>query len=78
MDTYEGAAIDSSTNQANVLLKKRTYGGVPPGAGMRKDVIDLFEEMEDARNTLAQIQALLSELPDSKSAMGKLQVINIY
>ena len=63
MEAYEGTPLNSETNEANVILKKKTYGGVPPGAGMREDVIELFEELEEARNSLAQIQALMQELP---------------
>ena len=63
MEAYEGTPLNSETNEANVILKKKTYGGVPPGADMREDVIELFEELEEARNSLAQIQALMQELP---------------
>ena len=71
MDTYEGLPLNPHTNQANILLKKKTYGGVPPGAGMRDDVILLFEELEEARNNLAQIQGLMDELPDQTEANSK-------
>ncbi len=67
MDTYEGAPVDASSNEANIILKKKTYGGVPPGAGMREDVIRLFEELEEARNGLAKIQALQQEGPSPKN-----------
>ena len=63
METYEGTPINSDTNEANVILKKKTFGGVPPGAGIREDVIELFEELEEARNSLTQMQALMQELP---------------
>lgn len=71
MDAYEGLPVDKSTNQANIILKKKTYGGIPPGAGTRDDVIELFEELEQARYTLTQIQALLDEYPDSKNQYGE-------
>ena len=62
MDTYEGLPLNPHTNQANILLKKKTYGGIPPGAGVRDDVILLFEELEEARNNLSQIQGLIEDL----------------
>ena len=71
MDSYEGAPIDDTTRSANVILKKKTYGGVPPGAGTREDVITLFEELENARNNLAQIQSIIQDYPDSKNAYGE-------
>ena len=78
MDSYERGPLDEFTNQANILLKKKTFGGVPPGAGVRDDVINLFEEMEEARNTLAQIQGLIDKLPDHPSSKGKMSCNKIY
>ncbi|XP_064636642.1 von Willebrand factor A domain-containing protein 3B-like isoform X2 [Lineus longissimus] len=66
MDSYEGLPPDPLTHRANIVLKKKAYGGIPAGAGCREDVILLFEELEDARNTLQQVQALLTEIPDPK------------
>ena len=63
MDSYERDVGIPRTNQANIILRKKTYGGVPPGAGMREDVMLLFEELEEARNNLAQIQALIDDYP---------------
>ncbi|KAJ7369450.1 Von Willebrand factor A [Desmophyllum pertusum] len=36
------------------------------GVGVREDVIALWEELDEARNTLAEIQALLCEIKDPK------------
>ena len=63
MDSYERDVGAPRTNQANIILRKKTYGGVPPGAGMREDVMLLFEELEEARNNLIQIQALIDDYP---------------
>lgn len=41
------------------------------GVGLRGDVITLWEELDDARNTLAEIQALQSEIKDPKSTPGQ-------
>ena len=70
MDSYERVPLDEATNQANILLKKKTFGGVPPGAGVRDDVIELFEEMEEGRNTLAEIQSLLDKIPEHQCSKG--------
>ena len=67
MDCYEGLPVDPHSHQANIILKKKTYGGVPPGAGMRNDVIELFEELEEARNTLAQVVSLADGAVDGTS-----------
>lgn len=75
MDSYEGLPIDPRTNRANIVLKKKTYGGVPAGAGMREDVILIFEELEEARNTMAQIQALIDEVPEPKVVLGEVFIL---
>ena len=75
MDSYEGLPVDGDTNHANIILKKKTYGGVPPGVGMREDVILLFEELEEARNNLAQIQGLITDMPDKSVGGGNVQLI---
>ncbi|XP_074651656.1 von Willebrand factor A domain-containing protein 3B-like [Tubulanus polymorphus] len=69
MDSYEGLPVDPNTSKTNIVLKKKLYGGVPAGAGCREDVILLFEELEEARNTLSQIQSILSDLPDPKTPL---------
>ncbi|CAD5114251.1 DgyrCDS3392 [Dimorphilus gyrociliatus] len=63
MDAYDEKAGDSQGMQSNVMLRKKTYGGVPPEAGVREDVMELFEELEEARNNLAQIQGLIEDFP---------------
>ena len=71
MDAYEGQPLDPKTNKANIVLKKKTFGGVPPGAGMREDVMLIFEELEEARNVRSQIQALTEFVPEPKIQIGK-------
>lgn len=71
MDAYEGQPLDPKTNKANIVLKKKTFGGVPPGAGMREDVMLIFEELEEARNVRSQIQALTEQVPEPKIQIGK-------
>ena len=41
------------------------------GVGVREDVITLWEELDEARNTLAEIQALLCEIKDPKDTPSK-------
>ncbi|XP_052792048.1 von Willebrand factor A domain-containing protein 3B-like [Mya arenaria] len=87
MDSFEGLPVDPNTNKANILLKKKTFGGIPPGAGVREDVILLFQQMEEARNNLLQIQKLITITPEpnvvleamqpsSKKELGKFQFVS--
>ncbi|XP_071086987.1 von Willebrand factor A domain-containing protein 3B-like [Haliotis cracherodii] len=66
MDSYEHMPVDPLMNKANIVLKKRTIGGLPPGVGVREDVILVFEELEDARNILRQITSLLQKTPEPR------------
>ena len=76
MDSYEGQPVDPHTNKANIILKRKTFGGIPPGAGMRDDVIELFQELEEARTTLGQIQKLVGIMPEPNIVLGKFAKIN--
>jgi len=42
------------------------FAGVPAGAGVRPDVLRLFEEIEEAQSTLAQMETVISTMPNSK------------
>ncbi|KAH9498636.1 von Willebrand factor A domain-containing protein 3B, partial [Bulinus truncatus] len=81
LDTYETELIDSSLNRANTILRHKTIGGIPPGAGVRDDVILIFEELEEARSSLAQIRSLVEKVPDQSqstfevSSDNKIQVL---
>ncbi|XP_070554779.1 von Willebrand factor A domain-containing protein 3B-like [Ptychodera flava] len=47
-------------------------GGVPPGAGMRQDVVLLWEELEEARTTLSEIQVLSEDAVEGKGEQSNL------
>lgn len=47
------------------------------GVGVREDVIALWEELDEARNTMAEIQALQIELSDPKLTPSKIQYITL-
>ncbi|XP_067841899.1 von Willebrand factor A domain-containing protein 3B-like [Heptranchias perlo] len=44
-------------------IHRKLIGGVPPGAGVREDVFLIWCEIEEARNTLAEVHTLLMEVP---------------
>ncbi|KAL4656851.1 von Willebrand factor A domain-containing protein 3B-like [Arapaima gigas] len=48
----------------------KAIGGVPPGVGVREDIFLVWREMEEARITRAQIEALLLELPSQSPYPG--------
>ncbi|ESO98870.1 hypothetical protein LOTGIDRAFT_114133, partial [Lottia gigantea] len=62
MVTYDDDAPQNGSNgDSQVLLKRNMYGGMPEGAGIREDVLLLFEEFEEARNTNQFIEDLIKE-----------------
>lgn len=69
-DDYEPEPLDQMTSKANIVLKRKTFGGLPPGAGVREDVVLVFEEMEEARNNLQQIQMLIDRTPETNRVLS--------
>ncbi|XP_051882477.1 von Willebrand factor A domain-containing protein 3B-like [Pristis pectinata] len=44
-------------------IHRKLIGGVPPGAGVREDVFLIWCEIEEARNTLAEVQTIVTGAP---------------
>jgi len=76
---YEDS-FDSFTKSMEIDSTSQPQGrgrgdGMPSlklGVGVREDVITLWEELDEARNTLAEIQALLCEMKDPKETPGEI------
>ncbi len=51
-------------------------GSASSGAGMRDDVIDLFEELEEARNTLTQIREIMQQASTPSRDVGGRHILN--
>uniref|UniRef100_A0A2K6G3Z6 von Willebrand factor A domain containing 3B n=1 Tax=Propithecus coquereli TaxID=379532 RepID=A0A2K6G3Z6_PROCO len=47
---------------------RKLKGKLPPGAGVREDVFLIWRELKEACSTLAQIQRLVAETPESNMA----------
>ena len=45
---------------------KAPLGGVPPGAGTREDVVSMWQELEEARAVLGEVQTILEHVPDTR------------
>ena len=61
LDLYERAAVNENNSQPTLVQRKKVFGGIPDGAGVRKDVMLVFEELEEARHNLAQIKSIMKE-----------------
>ena len=53
-----------SDGLSTLVPRKKAVGGTPDGAGVREDVMLVFEELEEARNNLAQIKSIMKEQND--------------
>ena len=69
MDSYEAVDSEEKPNVTAVSVRKKSFGGVPAGAGVQEDVMRLFEELEEGKNNLAQMTGLYSSMPNSKMAV---------
>nr|XP_039272786.1 von Willebrand factor A domain-containing protein 3B-like isoform X1 [Styela clava] len=49
---------------SSMRLSQKSRGGLPHGAGVREDVFLIWNEQEEARNILADIQALISNIEE--------------
>ena len=61
LDLYERSTPNEKNVQSTLIPRKKVFGGIPNGAGVREDVMLVFEELEEARNNLAQIKSIMKE-----------------
>jgi len=61
MDLYERGAVNANNSRSTLVSRKKVFGGTPDGAGMREDVMLIFEELEEARNNVTQIKSIIKE-----------------
>jgi len=61
LDLYERSSASEKNGQFTLVPRKKVFGGIPDGAGVREDVMLMFEELEEARNNLSQIKSIMKE-----------------
>jgi len=61
LDLYDRSMENGSDGPSKLVPRKKVVGGTPDGAGVREDVMLVFEELEEARNNLAQIKSIMKE-----------------
>ena len=74
-DSFDSFTQSMEVDSANQPTGRGRGDGMPSlrlGVGVREDVITLWEELDEARNTLAEIQALLCEIKDPKETPSKI------
>ena len=69
-DSFKKSMETDSSAQPRGRGRGDGMPSVKLGVGLRADVISLWEELDEARNTLAEIQALQCEMREPKGAAG--------
>lgn len=67
LDSYERLPLNTENNQANIVVKKKVYGGVPATIGSRNDCVVIFEEMEEAKTILKSLTEVICQMQDPKT-----------
>ncbi|XP_053163819.1 von Willebrand factor A domain-containing protein 3B isoform X2 [Hemicordylus capensis] len=64
-----GTSINQDKEERSLPTQnsRKLKGNLPIGAGVREDVFLIWKELEEARNTLIQVQKILSEFEQCKS-----------
>lgn len=68
-DDYIPGPIDSNPTNSKVYMNKRSFGGAPPGSGVKNDLMLIFEEIQLAVDTLENLRALIDSM--NKANEGK-------
>ncbi|TGZ73462.1 hypothetical protein CRM22_001499 [Opisthorchis felineus] len=59
---YSASPVDSANPEARLTASEVVYGGTPEGWPQREDCMRIFEELEEARSTLNQIQRVIEAM----------------
>ena len=70
-DDYTPGPIDRSPTKNQVFMNKRTFGGAPPGAGVKSDLMQVFEEIQLAKETLDNLKSLSETMSKTNSVASK-------
>ena len=61
-DDFVAGPVDRDPTKSTVFVHKREFGGAPPGAGIKNDVMAIFEEAQLAKETMHNLRALIDSL----------------
>ncbi|XP_072898034.1 von Willebrand factor A domain-containing protein 3B-like [Hemitrygon akajei] len=74
--SFTNGLNDSDTQVPKI--HRKLIGGVPPGAGVREDVFLIWSEIEEARNTLAEVQTIVAGPPQTMFNAGVIFQVPVY
>lgn len=62
IDDFAPGPIDPDPTKNRVIVNKRSFGGAPPGAGVKTDLLLIFEEIQTAKETLDNLNELITSM----------------
>ncbi len=68
LDEFVKGPICQEPTLCNVTVNKLGFGGVPPGFGVKSDVMLVFEEIQSAKDALQNLKVILKSMNDFKLA----------
>jgi hypothetical protein len=71
-DDYIPGPIDRTPTKNKVFVNKRTFGGAPPGAGVKSDLMQVFEEIQHAKEALENLKLLSDTMSQTKTSSKKV------
>lgn len=71
-DDYVRGPIDADPTKNKVLVNKRMFGGVPVGAGVKSDVMLIFEEIQSGVEALECIKTIIDSM-NSRNANKEIE-----
>jgi len=61
-DDYQSGPIDPDPTKNRVVVNKLEFGGTPPGAGVKSDLLLIFNEIQEAQEALDSLNGLIEEM----------------
>jgi hypothetical protein len=62
IDDFAPGPIDPDPTKSRIIVNKRSFGGAPPGAGVKTDLLLIFEEIQTAKETLDNLNELIQSM----------------
>jgi len=64
VDDFAPGEICAGPTKSSVSVNRLAFGGVPPGSGINAEVMPLFEEIQEAKETLSNLKIIVKDMKD--------------
>lgn len=76
VEDYAPGPVDPDPTRSQIIMNTRSYGGAPPGAGVKSDLMVVFEEIQLAQETLENLKALVESMSRTNASEKKEQQLS--